>query len=243
MRTTPLLAVLAATALAAPAAAHADFDAQPNAVTHGTIPQYVAPFPVADDDQTFTLAPNTTQTFTATIGDLGTAMHVLAPCFGFELTGPDVDVAEAMLPVFGVMADEPALHDGTWDGLGPQDANGDYVLPDPRPGLDPRQLESGANCRAINWSFYVDPATSTAARAASKRARKTKRPVKLTVKHPKKARKASVNDAAAQVTSAGLRQYRDAGGAFVRAIVVTVKTGDLSGPTTLTTRARVLLQK
>jgi hypothetical protein len=243
MRKTPLLVALAATALAAPAAAHADFDAQPNPVTTGPIPQYVAPFPVANDDQAFTLAPNTTQTFTATLGDLGTEKHVLAPCFGFELTGPDVDVAEAMLPVYGVMPDSPELHDGTWDGLGAQDANGDYVLPDPKPGLDPHQLAAGANCRAINWSFYVDPATSTAARAASKKARRTKRPVKLAVKSTKKARKASVNDAAAQVLSAGLRQIRGAGGGLTDAIVVTVKTGDLSGPTTLTTRARVLLQK
>jgi hypothetical protein len=243
MRTTPLLAAVAATALAAPAAAHADFDAQPNPVTTGPIPQYAAPFPVANDDQSFTLQPNTTQTFTARLADLGGGTrHLLAPCFGFELSGPDVSVAEAMLPLSGVMPDSPALHDGTWDGLGSQDANGDYTLPQPPAGVDPHAQAEAAKCQGIGWSFYVDPATGRAARAASKKARKTGRPVKVAIKSTKKARKADVDDASAQVLSASLNQTRNASGTFSSAIIVTIKTGDLSGPTTLTTRARVLLQ-
>ena len=57
---------------------------------------------------------------------------MLAPCFGFEIAGPDVAVAEAMLPVFGVSVD---------------DAGRDEILPDPQPGLDPHQQATAVDCQ------------------------------------------------------------------------------------------------
>ena len=242
-KTTPLLAVLATTVLAAPAAAGAADIPQPVQVSFGPIPQYVAPLPVANDDVSFTLTPNTTQTFRTPIAQLGQDLSVLVPCWGFDLTGPDVDVSAGALPTYGVQPDYPGASEDPHREGKTQDADGDWALPDPAPGLTPYELAQGADCKAINWSFYVDPASSATARAAAKKARKTKRPVRVKIKHTKKARKASINDAAAQVTFAGLHAYRDAGGVLRDELLITVKTGDLSGPTTLATHARVLLQK
>ena len=81
MRTRLTLAAVAtaATAMLAPAAANASI------VT----------------DQSCELQSNTTREIVVPINGLGQAHNVLEPCFGFEITGPGVDLAGANLETFG----------------------------------------------------------------------------------------------------------------------------------------------
>ena len=120
-----LTAALAAAALVAPAAAQAGY------VTAGKFNQYVAPYPVARYDQSFTLAPNTTQTFAMALPALdGSAHHFQVPCWGYDLVGPGMDLAAAGLLGFGWIGDATTNFRGDRPDAAVQDASGAWILPD-----------------------------------------------------------------------------------------------------------------
>ena len=52
-------------------------------------------------DKTVELESNTNREIAVPIPGLGQAQNVLEPCFGFEITGPGVDLAGANLETFG----------------------------------------------------------------------------------------------------------------------------------------------
>jgi hypothetical protein len=88
----------------------------------------------------------------------------------------------------------------------------------------------------------VDGPNSAVARAARK-ARRTHRAIRVKPKHKVKARRANVvDDGTATVTLGGMRYVTPGDVRGGVEMVVTVTTGALAGPTTLTTHARVLLQ-
>jgi hypothetical protein len=236
MRRTPLAAAaLAVAALAAPTAAQAQMD------------QYAAPWPVTKYDQTWTLQSNTTAEFRMPLTEMGTENHVLVPCWGFEVEGPGVDVAAANLDTFGPIP-TPEFAEGEPHDVGAavQQPDGSWMVPDSNAVLRPDQFTAGAECRTIGWDFFV-PDTQASA-AAKGKARRTHRPVKIVKrktktikgsrKTTKKAKAAQAANGPVDVTLAGFQFAR---GRSID-IVVRVTTGELSGPTTLTTHGRVLLQ-
>ena len=242
MRTSTIIAAaLAATTLAAPATATAGY------VTAGRFQQFVAPYPVAKHDQTFTLAPNTTQTFRMAIPELdGSAHHFQVPCWGYDLVGPGLDLAAAGLEGFGWIGDATTNWRGDRPDAAVRDGAGNWTLPDTNAAIGETQLLQGRSCRAIAWNWYVNPkidGPDSAVARAARRARRTHRPIPVKPKHRVEATRPNlVNDGTATVTLAGMR-YVTAGRVQDGVeMVVTVTTGTLAGPTTLTTHARVLLQ-
>jgi hypothetical protein len=238
---TLLVAALGAAALATPVAAQAH-----GYVTAGTMSQWAAPYPVARHDQTFTLQPNATQTFTMAIPELGAGHHFQVPCWGYDLVGPGLDQAAAGLLGFGWIGDATTNFRGDRPDGAFQDAAGNWILPDSNAVIGSSEGLQGRSCRAIGWDFYVDPkidgADSAVARAARK-ARRTHHAILVRPKHKARTKRANIiNDGSVQVTLAGMR-YRTAGDpAAGEEMVVTLTAGNLAGPTTLTTHARVLLQ-
>jgi len=237
-------ALAAALALAGPASAATAPDADKDLATWSAIPQWVAPFPVANDDQSFQLAPNTTRTYTTQIPEIQPgSWHVLAPCWGFDIVGPGVDVAAGGVNPYGYL--------GTLDEQGRREAptaqqapDGTWFLPDAdAETITPWMLKDGELCRKIGWSFYVsDPARAGGAfAAAARKARRTHRNVRVRPRKPtgRNARRANAAaNAGVTVELAGLHLLHD----HAVELVVRVTTGDLAGPTTLFTHARVLLQ-
>lgn len=234
MRRIPLTAAaLAATALAAPAAAQA-----------APLDQYVAPHPVVKYDQAWTLQANTTQEFRMPLTELGSEAHVLVPCWGLEVKGPGVDIAAASLENFGALPPATVVPGEPVPSYAPtatQQADGTWVIPDSAAALGTPQLEAGADCRAIGWDVFVTGDKASA--AARGKAKRTRRPVKVKVK--KKATKKSTARRAT-AAQAGAVNVTLGGLEFARGrsadVVVRITTGDLAGPTTLTTHGRVLLQ-
>jgi hypothetical protein len=227
-------ALLGAVALGVPANAPA---AKPPA-------QYVSPWPVRAYDRTFTLQPGATQTFRLVLAATARPRSVLAPCWGFDLTGPGVDVAAAGLKGFGWIADP----DADWRRIQPNLAAGaelrgdGWYLPESRAVVDLQQMRDGAGCRALGWSVFLPPdGAGVASRAEAARARRTRRLVR--VRAPRvlvRAPRANTrNDGAVRVTLAGTR-FRGHGRAVE--VVVTTVAGALPGPTTITLHGRVLLQ-
>jgi hypothetical protein len=211
------MAVAAATAVLAPTAASAS---------------------TINTDKSFVLESNTTREIVVPINGLGQAQNVLEPCYGFEISGPGVDLAGANLEFFGpVASDDQELINA---GLGvQQQADGSYARPESVAVLTAEVLRMGANCRSVGWDFtgpdgepqldpYGNPKTSNLARAASKRKRTAarKRMSKKIVGHAAQAGPVSV-------TLAGLRHGE---------LVLRVTTGQLNGTTTVTTHTRVLRQ-
>jgi hypothetical protein len=236
-----LTVALAAAALIAPAGAHAGY------VTAGRFNQYVAPYPVARYDQAFTLAPNTTQTFRMAIPALdGSAHHFQVPCWGYDLVGPGMDLAAAGLQGFGWIGDATTNFRGDRPEAAVQDASGAWVLPEGNAVIGTQQQLEGRSCRAIGWNWYVDPkidGPNSAVARAARRARKTHRPIPVKPRHQVKARRANVvDDHTVAVTLAGMHAVVAGDPRGGVEMVVTLTAGDLAGPTTLTTHARVLLQ-
>jgi hypothetical protein len=233
--------LVAATLAVVPAAADAGY------VTAGRFQQYVAPYPVAKHDQAFTLQSNTTQTFRMAIPELdGSAHHFQVPCWGYDLVGPGMDLAAAGLGAFGWIGGALTNFRGDRPDTAVRDAAGNWTLPESNAVIGEPQVLQGRSCRAIGWDWYVNPkidGPNSAVARASRKARRTHRPIPVKPKHKVKATRANlVNDGTATVTLAGWR-YVTAGQVQDGVeIVVTVTTGALAGPTTLTTHARVLLQ-
>jgi hypothetical protein len=233
-----LTVVLAAVALLAPAAAPA------KPVKAGTMLQFVAPKPVVRYDKTFTVAPNTTQTFRMAIPALdGSTKALQVPCWGFDLVGPGMDLAAAGLQGFGWIAGTGTGSGGEGNGAAVQDASGAWVLPDGNAVLSSAQWREGQLCRTIAWDVYVDPkidGPDSAVARAERKARQTHLPVAVTPRHKVKVTRANViNDNSVTVRLAGMR-YLVAGNPRAGVeMVVTLTSGDLAGPTKLTTHARV----
>jgi hypothetical protein len=242
MRTPKILAAsLTALALAAPAAAHAGY------VTAGAMHQYVAPYPVAKHDQAFALAPNTTQTFRMAIPELnGAAHHFQVPCWGYDLVGPGLDLAAAGLEGVGWIGDATTSWRGDRPDAAIQDAAGNWTLPDSNAVIGETQSLQGRSCRAIGWNFYVNPnidGPDSKVAHLARRAKREHRPFPVKPQHKVKARRANIiNDGTATVTLGGMRYVTPGDVRGGVEMVVTVTTGALAGPTTLTTHARVLLQ-
>jgi hypothetical protein len=234
-------AVLATAALAAPAAAQAGY------VTAGKFNQYVAPYPVARYDQAFTLAPNTTQTFRMAIPALdGSAHHFQVPCWGYDLVGPGMDLAAAGLQGFGWIGDASTNFRGDRPEAAVQDASGAWILPESNAVVGTQQEMEGRSCRAIGWNWYVNPkidGPNSAVAKAARRARREHRPIPVKPRHKVKARRANlINDNSVTVTLAGMHNVVAGDPRGGVEMVVTLTAGNLAGPTTLTTHARVLLQ-
>lgn len=241
-----LAAVLAAVALAIPAAAQVPGDADYDLSTWTSIPQWVSPYPVANDDRTFALAPNTTQTFVTPIPEATPgSWHVIVPCWGYDIQGPGVDLAVGGPEVYGYLGPADTDFHGERPDNAVQEPDGDWVIPDTAAmTTTPWQLKDGELCRKIGWSLYVvDPAKAGGALAqAARRAKRLHRDVRVRPRKPKGryARKANVGagNAGVAVELAGLHVTRESRWE----LVVRVRTGPLAGPTTLYTHARVLLQ-
>ena len=218
-RLTLATAAVAATAALAPAAALAS--------------------PTITTDQSFELQSNATQEVVVPINGLGQAHNVLEPCFGFEITGPGVDLAGANLETFGPIAADDEELQGLPNVV--RQPDGSFAIPESAAVLTAEVLRMGANCRSVGWDFtgpdgepqldaYGNPKTSNSAKAkaASKRKRTAAR---------KRMSRRIVGRAAQQgpvtVTLAGLRD---------RALVLRVTTGQLNGTTTLSAHTRVLKQ-
>jgi hypothetical protein len=236
-----LAAALVALALAAPAAARAGY------VTAGTMRQWVAPYPVARHDQAFRLEPNTTQTFRMAIPELdGSAHHFQVPCWGYDLVGPGLDLAAAGLEGLGWIGDASTNWRGDRPDAAIQDAAGNWTLPDANAVIGETQILQGRSCRAIGWDFYVRPnidGPDSKVMHLSRRAKREHRPFPVKPKHKVKARRANIIDnGTATVTLGGMRYVTPGDVHGGVEMVVTVTTGALAGPTTLTTHARVLLQ-
>jgi hypothetical protein len=235
---------LTALALAGPATATVTPDADKDLATWSSIPQWVAPFPVANDDRTFTLAPNTTQTFVTPIPEAqpGT-WHVLAPCWGYDIVGPGVDLAAGGVNPYGYLG-TPNAEMLSHSPTARQAPDGSWFLPDSDAmTITPWMLKDGELCRKIGWSFYVtDPAQAGGTfAAAARKAKRTHRNVRVKPRKPtgRNARKANVAaGSGVTVELAGLHLLTD----HRIELVVRVTTGALAGPTTLYTHARVLLQ-
>jgi hypothetical protein len=237
--------VLAAAALAAPASATVTPDADSNLETWSSIPQWVAPWPVANDDQSFTLAPNTTQTFTTPIPEAAPGtLHILVPCWGYDIIGPGVDMAVGGVGFYGTVGSADYDFHGTRPKEFQQAPNGDWFLPEPVGPPTPWQLKDGELCRKIGWSLYVtDPAKAGGAyAAAARKAKRTRRNVRVAPRKPKGIFARKANAAANGGVTVELAGVHHLPSERIE-LVVRVTTGDLAGPTTLYTHARVLLQR
>jgi hypothetical protein len=211
------------------------------AMTAGLAPAAALADTTIDTDKSFELESNVSRELVVPIAGLGQAHNVLTPCFGFEISGPGVDLAGANLEGFGpAIPEDASLPDGGIPGAQRQ-ADGSFVVPESAAVLNAEVLRMGANCRSIGWDFYGadgepqldaygNPLTSNTAKAkaASKRKRTAAR---------KRLSRKIVGRAAQQgpvtVTLAGLRE---------RAIVLRITTGQLNGTTTVSAHARVLRQ-
>jgi hypothetical protein len=241
-RSINLTVALAAVALLAPAAAPA------KPAKAGKMLQFVAPKPVVRYDKAFTVAPNTTQTFRMAIPALdGSTKALQVPCWGFDLVGPGMDLAAAGLQGFGWIAGAGAgagtSSGGDGNGAAVQDASGAWVLPDSDAALGSAQWREGQLCRTIAWDVYVDPkidGPDSAVARAERKARRTHLPVAVNPRHKVKTRRANViNDNSVTVSLAGMRYLVAGNPRGGVEMVVTLTAGDLAGPTTLTTHARV----
>ena len=210
-------------------------------------------------DQRFTLQPNTTQTYRMPVAGLGVDANVMLPCWGFEISGPGVSLVAAELNPFGQVWPEPGDENKPDGGIpgAVRQPDGTLALPESGAVLDAEQLAFGQGCRAAGWDFFgpdgkqqIDPWGNavavtgvTSARSASTkaRARAKARHRKVLRRARLKIRGATARDGAVTVTLAGL----DSPGAKPGQpeVVVTVRTGALAGPTTLTMHARVLPQR
>jgi hypothetical protein len=160
-------AVTAATAVLVPAAALAD-------------PYTADPSRLIATDQAVELQPNTTREIVVAIQGLGQDRNVLVPCFGFEVTGPGVDLAGANLEFFGTASPaDPNLPDGGIPGAQRQ-ADDSFAVPESAAVLTCEVLRMGANCRAVDSNFYDadgrQSSTPTATRSRRPRPRARGRP-------------------------------------------------------------------
>ncbi|HET6505917.1 MAG TPA: hypothetical protein VFG42_03950 [Baekduia sp.] len=210
------------------------------AVARPDLPQYVTADRVVTHDVTYRVAPNATQTFELPIAELAIPRAILVPCWGFDLTGPGIDLAAAGLRTYGWVA-EPGVH-RPYDRQTVLRADGWY-LPESRAAVHLRERYAGARCRQIGWSRYVDARSGVASADEIRRARSHPHGMVL-IRHPR--RKGEVrpanrlDDGSVRVRLGGLRLLRRS---RQMRLVVTLDAGRLAGPTTITLHARVLVRR
>ena len=192
-------------------------------------------------DRTFTLQPHSEQTLRMEISGLRSGGNTLIPCWGFDVKGPAGSWSAGSLEVFGkVWAEDESAPDGGIPGA-ERRPDGTFAIPESAARLNGDHFRAGDNCRIVGWNFYGPDGTpamhadgtakftgarATAARKASRR------------RAARRARGKLSQAGGVQVLLAGLESREDGA-----AIVVRVRTGDLPGPTTVTTHARVLPQR
>jgi hypothetical protein len=225
-------ALLGAAALGVPAA---------GAVADRPPSQWVTTDRVVAHDVRFTVQPNATQTFELPVAELALPRAVLVPCWGFDLTGPGVDLAAAGLRTYG-WAGSPGGRRPYDDAQAELRPDGWY-LPESRAVLRAREFYDGADCRRIGWSRFVEPSAGIASAAEVRRARQ-RRHGYVRIAHPRRQAKARpanrVDDGSVQIPLAGLRLLRDS---RQMRLVVRVVAGPLAGPTTIVLHARVLVRR
>jgi hypothetical protein len=222
-------ALLGAVALGVPAGA--------TAAAHDPV-QYVTPRPIVRYDRTFRVEPNTTRTYRMSLEAMAQKTAALVPCWGYDLTGPGIDVAAASLHLFGWVGE---LGDRPLDSHVEQRADGWY-LPEAEATVGPHQLDAGASCRKIGWNMFVGTDSGVASAAEVHRAKRQNRLVRI--QHPRrrvKVRPANrVDDGSVQVPLAGVRMIPHE---RRMEIVVQLVAGPLAGPTTITLHGRVLITR
>lgn len=203
--------------------------------------QWVTADRVVAHDVRFTVRPNATQTFELPLAEMAMPGAVLVQCWGFDLTGPGLDLAAGGLKFYGWAgpADgRPAYDDGQAE-LRPDG----WYLPDARAVVGPEEFQEGAECRRIGWSRFVETGSGIASAAEVRRARRQRHSV-VRIAHPRrkvKARPANrLDDGSVQIPLAGMRLLRDS---RQMRLTVSVVAGPLAGPTTITLHARVLVRR
>jgi hypothetical protein len=102
-------------------------------------------------ERTWRLAPNTTQVFRMPIERVREG--VLTPCWGFDITGPDIRYAVAGLGFYGPVRPVPGY--GTdprgEHPVGVRQADGTLAIPPSHAKLTVTQLLEGWRCHATGW--------------------------------------------------------------------------------------------
>jgi hypothetical protein len=203
--------------------------------------QWVTNDRIVAHDVRFAVRPNATQTFELPIAELALPRAALVQCWGFDLTGPGLDLAAAGLKTYGWAgsADERPAYSDPEAQLG---ADGWY-LPESRAIAGPREFQQGADCRQIGWSRFVEVDSGIASPSEVRRARQRRHSL-VRIAHPRRKAKARpanrVDDGSVQIPLAGLRLLRDS---RQMRLVVRIVAGRLAGPTTVTLHARVLVRR
>jgi hypothetical protein len=219
---------IAAVALAAPTAAHAGVTGPPIRF-----------------DRQVTLEPNAVATYRMNISALGKDSNVLIPCWGFSIEGPGIDLAAGGLYAFGPVYVEPGQRDLPRGAV--RQPDGSYVVPESAATVDAERVVIGRNCRSVGWDFYdddfrpqLDPYYNPVPETGPRPAKASKR---LHARRLRSARRQvkgrAAQDGPVTVTLAGYTWLADK----TYDLVVTVRTGALPGPTTLSLHARVLPQR
>jgi hypothetical protein len=203
--------------------------------------QWVTTDRIVAHDVRFAVQPNATQTFELPLAEMALPRAVLVQCWGFDLTGPGVDLAAAGLKTYG-WAGAPEKRRPYADPQAQLGADGWY-LPESRAVVGAREFQEGADCRRIGWSRFVETGSGIASAAEVRRARQ--RPhVFVRIAHPRRRTKAPpanrLDDGSVQLPLAGLRLLRDS---RQMRLVVRVVAGPLAGPTTIVLHARVLVRR
>ena len=193
-------------------------------------------------DKTVELKSGQTREITMPIAGLGQHFNVLVPCYGFAIHGSGVDLAGGDLPPVGYVFPEDASRpDGGIPGA-VKLPDGTFAVPDSAAALTPEVIRLGTNCAGVGWNFYGpdgkpaldaydNPAGTAAAASKRKRAADRRRAKRRVLGH-------SAVDGPVTVTLAGLANHADG----TAQLVLRVRTGHLTGPTSVTLHARVLEQ-
>lgn len=118
--------------------------------------------------QTWTLKPNAEQTFSVRVKGLTAARDsaILAPCWGFAITGRGINLPIGEPDYYGQVTPEPG-HENTDNGGIPgaeRQSDGTFVVPESNATVGAYQIRRGLDCQARGWSWNA----GTSARAARK---------------------------------------------------------------------------
>lgn len=204
--------LLALTAICALGAGVASAAAEPS-TPPPTQPPPLDAASIIRTDESIVLKSNAEQTLRMPIKGLGVAQNTLAPCFGFEIKGPGVKLAAADLEYFGATVPEPGHENDPDGGVRGAVRQADGTFVIPSTIAKVRGEHLRAGATCAAAGWDFSRAK------ASARGRQAKRP-------------------AVTVTLAGLEGYANG----TSDLVVKVRTGRLTGRTTLTGHAGVLPQ-
>lgn len=185
-------------------------------------------------DRAWTLLPDATQTFAVAIEQLGPrGGGSLAPCWGFEITGPDIDYAAGDLDYYGATVPEPG-REQTRDGGVPgaeRQPDGTFEVPESNAKVTPRQLQAGDLCQKAGWDWLGrDGEVKPVFRKLTRRSRKAR-----AVRQRRLARQASALPFTVEL--AGVHHLVDG----TSELVLRVRTREIPAGTTVRAHARVVL--